>query len=380
MHDVVVVGGGPAGSLVARNLAPRHDVVVLEEHGSSGTPVQCAGLLSPDVIRMSGVDPDILNTLHGAEVFFPDGTSVIVRSKAPKAVVVDRADLDGRMADAAVSAGAEYRYGERYTGHTVGDRVTVSSSSGSLDARAVVGADGHSSRVAMTLGDNGPREYLRGIQADVRMESVHDDLFTIHLGSEYAPGFFTWEIPCGDFVRVGLCTSWSAGPPYPYLSAHLRRMGAEDRILRMYSGKIPVGGRPRTYGERCLLTGDAAGLVKPVSGGGLHPTFETVPHLCRVLSSALDADDLSESNLSAYERGWRSQVGRELSWGYTLRRMFTRLDDADLVRAGGFASRDDVRSLLDDIDLDHPSRVVGAMLRRPRALLAAVPLFIRCIL
>ena len=112
MRDVTRVGGGPAGSLAAADLARDHDVLVLEEHESSGRPVQCAGLISDEVIRMSGVRPDILNTLHGAEVVFPDGRSVIVRSDWPKARVVDRSDLDSRMADAAMAAGAEYSYSE----------------------------------------------------------------------------------------------------------------------------------------------------------------------------------------------------------------------------------------------------------------------------
>lgn len=380
MIDAVVVGGGPAGSRTATLLARDHDVLVLEEHETSGTPVQCAGLISDDVIGMSGVSPDILNTLYGAEVIFPDGTSVVVRSKKPKARVVDRSDLDRRLADAAMDAGARFSYSDRcYKVSLSRESATVASSSGERACRCVIGADGHSSMVSATLGDNLPKEYLRGIQADVKVELERQDLFRIHLGSEYAPGFFTWEIPCGEFTRAGLCTSWSAGPPNGYLKRLLKSNGGEDRIIRKYSGKIPVGGRRITYGDRCLLIGDAAGHVKPVSGGGLHPSFKAAPILAEVLSGALDSDDLSARSLSLYEKRCKSDFVGELKRGMTLRRMFVRLSDDDLVRAGRYASRDDVRMILDGIDLDHPSSVVKELLHHPSAAVSAIPLFLRCI-
>lgn len=380
MHDVVVVGGGPAGSLAAAALARTHDVMVLEEHPSSGQPVQCAGLITDDVISMSGVRPDILNTLYGAEVVFPDGNTVDVRSPWPKARVVDRGQLDSLMADAASDAGAVYQYDTRYRSHHVTDSVSVETDRGTFASRSVVGADGHSSKVAVNLGDNQPREYVRGIQADVSVRMERQDLFRIHLGSRFAPGFFSWEIPCGDFTRVGLCTSWSAGPPYQYLKGLLDHIGASDRIVRMYSGKIPLGGRRTLHGDGCLLIGDAGCMVKPVSGGGLYPAFMSVPILRDVLTDALDRDALDDRSLSVYDRVWRERVGRELDRAYSLRRMFVRLDDDDLSRAGRYASRERVRSALDELSLDHPSAVVGDILKHPSNILAAVPLALRCLL
>ena len=180
MHDVVIAGGGPAGSRVAALMARSHDVLVLEEHPSSGTPVQCAGLVTGDVIRMSGVSPDIINSLYGAEVVFPDGSSVIVRSKEPKAYEIDRSEFDSKMADAAMSAGAEYVYNDRVSSISIQNgHVDVLSSSGTRQCRAVVGADGHASVVSASLGDNDAREYLRGAQADVAHRMDRQDLFRI---------------------------------------------------------------------------------------------------------------------------------------------------------------------------------------------------------
>jgi len=382
MLDAVVVGGGPAGSASARLLASKgHSVRVLEEHSCSGRPVQCAGLISDEVIRMSGVSPDVLTTLYGAEVVFPDGEKVVVRSSFPKMRAVDRAQFDSLMVDAAVDAGADFSYSDKYRSHSIdGGRVDVESVSGSVQCRALVGADGHSSAVAGSFGDNAPKEYIRGIQADVKADSDLDGIFRAHIGSKYAPGFFTWEFSCGDFVRVGLCTSWSAGPPYPYLKKMLDDLYPGCRRLSMYCGKIPLGGRRTLCADRRMLIGDAAGQVKPISGGGIYPILKAAPILSDVLSSALEKDDLSSKALRPYEKRCRKDFGKELDMGYRIRKMYKRLDDDKLSAAGRFAARDDVRKELDDIDIDHPGDVVKKVLAKPSAMPAYASLFLRCIL
>lgn len=380
MRDAVVVGGGPAGSRTAALLARDHDVLVLEEHPGSGLPMQCAGLVTGDVLKLSGVRPDILSTILGAEVVFPDGTVVAVRSDGPIAHAIDRRDMDSKMADAAMAAGAEYMFGTRYESHSVSDTVSISTSSGTVESRSIVGADGHTSGVAAAMGGTGPSEYLRGIQADVSRRMEHQDMFRVRLGSRLAPGFFTWEIPCGDFTRVGLCTSWSAGPPMGYLRRLLRETGDEDRVIGLHSGKIPLHRRGDIVADRTALVGDAACQVKPVSGGGLYPGLTAAGILADVLSNSLSNDNLSRKSLAVYQSRCEDAFGSELRRGMRLRRMFVRMSDSDLNAAGRFASRDDVRPALDAIDIDRPSGVVGEALRHPGAMLAAIPLMMRCIL
>ena len=80
-----------------------------------------------------------------------------------------------------------------------------------------------------------------------------------------------------------------------------------------------------------------------------------------------------------YENDCDKAFGSELRAGRRLRRMFTRMSDEGLNAAGRYASRDDVRSILDGIDIDHPSRVVRGLVRHPAAMLSAIPLIMRCI-
>jgi flavin-dependent dehydrogenase len=102
--------------------------------------------------------------------------------------------------------------------------------------------------------------------------------------------------------------------------------------------------------------------------------------LSEVLASALESDDLSGKNLSRYERMWMGDFGKELKRAYFLRKKYARLDDPKLDLAGEYCSRDDVRSALDAIDLDHPADVIHGMLRRPSAIPGLISLAARCLI
>ena len=112
----------------------------------------------------------------------------------------------------------------------------------------------------------------------------------------------------------------------------------------------------------------------------MYPALQSVPIRRDVLPDALGGESLDGRALSGYDRVWRERVGRELDRAYSLRRMFVRLDDDDLSRAGRYASREKVRSALDELSLDHPSDVMGDIMKHPSNILAAIPLALRCLL
>jgi len=383
MHDAVVVGGGPAGTITAGLLAEDHDILVIEEHASSGLPMQCAGLVTQDVIDMCGVSPDILNRIRGADVIFPDGGRFEVRAEGTKALLIDRTDLDRKLAEHAIDKGAEIRYGTKYSGCRVScEEVLISTDQGEIRSKLIVGADGHSSKVAMSLGSNLPREYVYGIEVDAKHRLEHDDVMTLRIGSEFAPGFFSWEIPFGDMVRVGLCVSaGSCSNPNEYLKKLLKASGIErENIVSKYAGKIPLGGRPRSYGDRTLLIGDAAGQIKPVSGGGLYPICKAAPILERTARESLRRNRMTSKDLFEYEKRWKKEMGRELSRGYWIRKIFTGLSDKDLDKVFNIIDREDMRSILDHIDLDNPSNVAFPMLKKPQVGIRLLPLMLRGII
>ena len=380
-HDAVVVGGGPAGSITAGLLAEDHDIVVIEEHLSSGKPMQCAGLVTQSVLDMCKVTPEILNKIRGADVVFPKGGRIEVRSENTKALLIDRSDLDAKLASRAADKGAVFRYGTKYIRHTINENgVSVTSDKEEFSSKLIIGADGQGSGVAMSLGKNLPKEYVYGMEADVKHKAEYDDIMILRIGSEFAPGFFSWEIPFGDTVRVGMCVNPGTGSPNTYLKKLLSSLNIDSgNITAKYAGKIPLGGRPRSYGDRTLLIGDAAGQVKPVSGGGLYPLCKAAPILCKTAKESLKTGNTSSKFLSQYEKNWKKEMGKELSRGYRIRRTYTSLSDEEFEKVYRTIDRDDIRAILNNIDIDDPSGVALPMMKKPGVGIRLLPFILRAI-
>ena len=111
MHDVIVIGAGPAGSMTARRLADRgHDVLLLEEHEAVGRPVHCTGLLGTEAFDEFDLPRDVILGRAGTARFWgAAGQSVPVGAEGVRASIIDRALLDERLAQQAVDAGAVLR-------------------------------------------------------------------------------------------------------------------------------------------------------------------------------------------------------------------------------------------------------------------------------
>ncbi len=357
MYDVVVVGGGPAGSSIAAALAKDHDVLVLEEHDRIGEPVQCAGLITERSIELSGVKPDILNKFNASNVIFPNGKIITVGSDEVKAVMIDRADFDRKLAEKAMDAGAEYRLSTKYLGHRIQDgSVRLDTTAGEIDAKLLIGADGHSSRVASSIPDNGPLEYLRGIEYDIKHRMDDQNIINIRIGTDIAPGLFSWETPFGDYTRIGLCCNWDSGLPIDYLKILMKRAGVEDcEVVRKYCGKVPVGRRRRMYSDNMMLIGDAASHVKPVSAGGIYPALMSVGPLCETAREALASGDLSSKKLSEYERRWYPLVGKELKKTYRYRKLYVGYNNDDMNKIYNCLAKKSINDALNTVDIDRPS-------------------------
>jgi geranylgeranyl reductase family protein len=376
--DVLVVGGGPTGCLAASGMAAELDVKVLEEHVRIGEPVQCAGLVTPRVVEMASASDAVLNRIDGVYVHFPGGRVIELQGNEVKAVVVDRGEFDRRCATLAQRAGAEVLTG-RKDGQVerTSDGFRVDSEQGSHECRALLAADGYRSGVARSLGFRQAGDMVRGLEVDLRLKAEDQRKVKVFLGNDVAPGFFAWAIPCGDLTRVGLCVSRERGTPQDYLIRLLEAQGwAEAERVRTYSGAIPLGHLSRTYAERMLLAGDAAGMAKPISGGGLFTGMTAGKLAAETFLEAFRSGDLSEKRLSKYEERWKAVYGSELRNSYRVRKAFVRMSDRDLDKAGALLDKGKAKAVLSTGDIDFPTALASGLLRACPSLLTIAPLLI----
>ena len=338
MHDVVVIGAGPAGAMTAARLAAHgHDVVVLEEHHAVGTPTHCTGLVGFEAFSEFDLPRSlILGEATSARFWGAAGQSVRVESERIRAAVIDRMALDRVLADRAVGAGAELRRGLRAESITVDERGVsiVSLDRAPIRARAAVLACGANYRFHKTLGLGVPSVFLQSAQLEVPFPEIAD--VEVSFGRDVAPRGFAWIVPLtrsgASFARIGLMSETRSRDRFAaFAGALCDRVGVDRDLLPSPRLKmLPLGPVSRTYADRVLAVGDAAGLVKPTTGGGIYYGLHSGALAAEVLGPALVRDQLHATRLSRYEQWWRRKLGSEIRVGLAFRRIAAGMSDESI--------------------------------------------------
>jgi geranylgeranyl reductase family protein len=397
-YDVVVVGAGPAGCLAAKYAAKNGaKTLIIEEHASIGSPVQCAGLLSTSAIRECEVVPTSgFHPITGAFVYAPDGRRICISGGEIKAYVVDRRMFDRTLAENAIRSGADILMRTRAVGIDIGMGtrghgrrrilyVIIEGEPDVIEADVVIGADGVQSHIARWAGLDTPDTILSGAQVSTIYDFEDPEFVEIFPGS-CAPGFFAWAIPYQGSARIGLAVRPGSGSALGTGSgvgqesawAHLKRLIAEHPVVSekctpgiagIALGGIPISVPPQTAADGVLIVGDAAGQVKPMSGGGVYPGA-----ICAKIAGAVAADavmekDTSVRRLSEYDKLWRARIGRELAIGRRINEWMARLSDSEINRLVGVLDDDELLDMITRYgDMDHPSVVVRKLLMNRKSM------------
>lgn len=354
IHDVVIAGGGPGGLYAGASLARRgFDVVLCEEHADIGLPVHCTGVLAHDALAEFGIDADsVLNDLTTVRFHSPSGATISYTTPSVEAIVVDRLAFDRGLAMSARRAGVRLMSGSRVTDVSVdeGGATFCTRDGRTVRARACVLACGATYSLQRRFGLGLPKSFLQSAQAEVPCDRLHD--VEVHFGSNVAPSGFGWAVPVarpdGPHVRVGVMSGRDAARHFERLLAAVApRWGASRSVEGGPRQKLlPLAPIDKTFSDRLLVLGDAAGLVKPTTGGGIYYSLVSAAIAADVLASALGRNDLGEGALSEYERRWRKRLSGELEAQLALRRVAERLTDEDIDGLFELARTDGIMPIL----------------------------------
>ena len=311
--EVIVIGGGPAGSTVARYVAEGGcEVLVIDGRDPIGTPLQCGELVptNEEMTRLCPDVPDIDDLLQTPPSAISRETSemfLVPPSGKPlrypfEGFMLNRVVHDEALVELAKSKGAEYLVNSRVDSI---DENSVKLRDGRVfNAKVIVGAGGHNDPLRKSFWNES------GLKIPVKfvlMDGDFGDAVELHFGS-MAPGGYAWMFPKkeGANIGVGIQNKFSKGQNLNDLTDNfVNRYNGE--ISFTGAGSLPMSGTIKTFVKgNYVLVGDSAGMVLPSNGAGI-----TIAMIGGRIAGQVISEHLNNGiSLSEYESRWNKQMGK----------------------------------------------------------------------
>jgi flavin-dependent dehydrogenase len=287
--DLLVVGASFAGLACARAAARAGlSVMVLEKKSSAGAKLHTTGIIVKDAVDsvpwLAEVPPALVRRIEGVRLYAPNMRHVDLHAPGYWFWATDAPALLDWMVDSTRACGVDVRLDTLFEQALwMNDRWEVPVAQGPcITAHYIVGADGPHSRVAKALGLSRNTRFLYGVEHEYQGARMAPDLLHCFIDRQLAPGYIGWALDGVGVSQIGLARRMShrSATAALRLDPLLRKIASvvspgDAPPVAVRAGMIPCGGvLPVVARERALLVGDAAGMVSPVTAGGIHTALQ----------------------------------------------------------------------------------------------------------
>lgn len=372
-YDVAIIGAGPAGIYASTRLAERGlRVVVVEEDKQIGKPRFCTGLISKEAFDKFILPREAIEgEFSSAWVLSPLGSKLCLKSKVIQIYVTNRTKFDHGLYKLARDAGVEFMLNCHCAELKINDdgvqsRVAIDGSSVNLKSKVAILSTGIKYNLHRSLGFSPPTNFLDCSQIQVSGKSEGN--IEVFLGNSIAPHSFAWVVPLkGDKLRVGISTRKNSPSFLKSFLNYLQLKGyINDKGFDIMRRPIPLEPIKKSFSSRILVVGDAAGQVKPTTGGGIYFGLLCADLAAKTIIQAFKKSDFSEKFLRRYEINWKKQIEFDLTMSIYLRKLLANFNDQQLEELVKFLAQERVQQLIEKhADFNHQGKFIKELIKLP---------------
>ncbi len=268
-----VVGAGFSGLIVSRELAKVDKVTLFEEHENGiGLPKHCTGIVSRKVVELIGkvAEENLEGYLDEFFMGLPDGRGMWIKGPKKFTAKLERVGLERGLFEEVLSEGVKVEWKVvrevKKNGEVDGERF-----------ERVIIAEGWRAELSSALGISHRARRVYGVNLEVKGKTAFPGSVEVWFDKELAPGFFAWVVMLEGKAVVGTASEPKRANVRELAKKVLERARerglVEGKVVEEYGGVILTGPPTLTpcYSKVCSI-GDAAGMNKPLTGGGLYPS------------------------------------------------------------------------------------------------------------
>jgi len=343
-YDITVIGGGPAGSSAAYFLARRGFKVALVDKKKFPRDKLCGGAFSPDLIKRFPTlfknHDEFVEAVSTEGIIHSTNLQIELSGKVSMITVL-RKKFDNYILNRARDSGADIF--EKWHAKNIKinkNKAIVQSKKEEIISDIVIIAEGASGTLAeraKTRKSWSRKDLIVSFANEIYVgKSTVDEIYSdskpfhffINFGNK--PGY-AWIFPKKEHINIGLGTYLATSKDAKYTYQGFFKFLLKNKYLpkinmpRFRAAMIPIRGPPnKTYSNRILLVGDSAGMVSPITGGGIKLGIISSDIASKtIIKLHNEGKEYTEENLALYETIWKKKLLKKFKSELIVQKVFT---------------------------------------------------------